>query len=86
MKCTVRDPEMAVPYTGKEENIHFAVLVLRRIRKQKGRAISRKKTNKQVAIKVSITVLLLFMRIGTLYYNDYLKTPPLSRILKFKKG
>ena len=46
-KCTVRDPEMAVPYTGKEENMHFAVLVLRRIRKQKGRTISRKKKKKK---------------------------------------
>ena len=43
-KCIFRDPEMAVPNTGKEENIHFAVL--RRIRKQKERTTSRKKGSK----------------------------------------
>ena len=53
-KCTIHDSEIALPYTGKEENIHFAVL--RRIRKQKERTISRRK--EQVAINIFITVLL----------------------------
>ena len=54
-QCTIRDPEMAVPSTGKEENIHFAVS--RRIRRQKERTSSRKK-QEQVTIEFLITVLL----------------------------
>ena len=41
IKCTVQDAEIAVPFTGKEENIQFAVL--RRIRKQKERTTTKKR-------------------------------------------
>ena len=41
-KCTVRDPEIAVPYTEGKENIHS--IVLQRVRQQKERTSSRNST------------------------------------------
>ena len=85
-KGTVRDPEIALPYIGKEENIHFAVL--RRIRKQKERTTSRKKG--QIAIKVVIIVILfgLFVMYENLnpMLQRLLETPLFSLILKFENS
>ena len=67
---------MAMPYTGKEENIHIAVLLLRRIRKSRKEETSRKR-KKKVAIKFLITVLLFGLFV--MYEN---LNPILQRLLE----